>query len=128
VGRKSLSIPAMARANINYQPLSEIPATGKTIEFVFKTSNIADYNEPIIQILEGTTDSFKGILIRPTQIVVRSRDRHSDLNQSYNFKEEEVIDLTISIVRNYKVTYGNLAMIYANGVKVCEFEFDTSDD
>lgn len=127
-GRKSLSIPAMARANINYQPLSEIPATGKTIEFVFKTSNIADYDEPIIQILEGTTDSFKGILIRPTQIVVRSRDRHSDLNQSYNFKEEEVIDLTISIVRNYKVTYGNLAMIYANGVKVCEFEFDTSDD
>lgn len=41
--------------------------------------------------------------------------------------DEQYVNLLITIVRNYKTNYGNIAIIYVNGVKKCEFEFDNAD-
>lgn len=127
-GRKCLTIQAGSSASIHYQPLSSVGA-GKTIEFNYKVSNAADYSEPIISICDDpSNDKFKGIRILPKKVVLHSRDKNtSDYIQSYDLMDEQYVNLLITIVRNYKTNYGNIAIIYVNGVKKCEFEFDNAD-
>ena len=127
-GRKCLTIQAGSSASIHYQPLSSV-GTGKTIEFNYKVSNVADYSEPIISICDDpTNDKFRGIRILPKKVVLHSRDKNTaDYVQSYDLMDEQYVNLLITIVRNYKTNYGNIAIIYVNGVKKCEFEFDNAD-
>ena len=127
-GRKCLTIQAGSSASIHYQPLSSV-GTGKTIEFNYKVSNAADYSEPIISICDDpSNDKFKGIRILPKKVVLHSRDKNtSDYVQSYDLMDEQYVNLLITIIRNYKTNYGNIAIIYVNGVKKCEFEFENAD-
>ena len=126
LGKKALIVPATAHAEIQYQPLKNVDNTGKTIEFVLKTANVSNYDSPIIKICTEESNSFTGILIKPTQIIVHSSSNKDSLRQCYNFKDEESIHLAVSIAPNYN-SAGNLAMIYANGVRICEFDFSISD-
>lgn len=126
--RKCLTLQAGSTASIHYQPLSSV-GTGKTIEFNYKVSNVADYKEPIISICDDpSNDKFKGIRILPKKVVLHSRDKNTtDYVQSYDLMDEQYVNLLITIVRNYKTNYGNIAIIYVNGVKKCEFEFENAD-
>lgn len=126
--RKCLTLQAGSSASIHYQPLASV-GTGKTIEFNYKVSNVADYNEPIISICDDpSNDRFRGIRILPKKVVLHSRDKNTaDYVQSYDLMDEQYVNLLITIVRNYKTNYGNIAIIYVNGVKKCEFEFDNAD-
>ena len=102
--------------------------TSKTIEFTFTAENAADYSEPIITICDNPlSEKFRGIKILPDKIIVHSRDKQNDLVQSYPFQDEKTIHLIVTIQKNYKVTYGNLCKIYANGVGVCSFAFTNTD-
>ena len=102
--------------------------TSKTLEFTFKAENAADYSEPIITICDNPlSEKFRGIKILPDKIIVHSRDKQNDLVQSYPFQDEKTIHLVVTIQKNYKVTYGNLCKIYANGVGVCSFAFTNTD-
>ena len=102
--------------------------TSKTIEFTFKAENAANYSEPIITICDNPlSEKFRGIKILPDKIIVHSRDKQNDLVQSYPFQDEKTIHLIVTIQKNYKVTYGNLCKIYANGVGVCSFAFTNTD-
>lgn len=128
-GRKCLFIPAHSKVVIDYSPLASV-GNGKTLAFTFKVRNVADYNEPIITICDNPdSKTFKGIKITPASVILHSRDLNtSDLTQSIGYKDEEVIHCIITLIRNYKVTYGNLAQIYINGTKGKSFEFATNDD
>ena len=126
--RKCLTLQAGSTASIHYQPLSSV-GSGKTIEFNYKVSNVADYKEPIISICDDpSNDRFRGIRILPKKVVLHSRDKNTaDYVQSYDLMDEQYVNLLITIVRNYKTNYGNIAIIYVNGVKKCEFEFENAD-
>ena len=126
--RKCLTLQAGSTASIHYQPLSSV-GSGKTIEFNYKVSNVADYNEPIISVCDDpSNDKFRGIRILPKKVVLHSRDKNTaDYVQSYDLMDEQYVNLLITIVRNYKTNYGNIAIIYVNGVKKCEFEFENAD-
>lgn len=127
-GRKCLLLPARSKMTVNTQPLALI-GQGKTIEMAFKVENAADYNEPIVSIADTTDTDFRGIVIKPKNVCVHSRDLHTnDLAQSYNLKDDELVHLIITIVKNYKTNYGNLAQIYVNGVKTTSFSFTNTDD
>ena len=126
--RKCLTLQAGSSASIHYQPLASV-GSGKTIEFNYKVSNVADYKEPIISICDDpSNDRFRGIRILPKKVVLHSRDKNTaDYVQSYDLMDEQYVNLLITIVRNYKTNYGNIAIIYVNGVKKCEFEFENAD-
>ena len=128
-GRKCLLIPAHSQVLIDYAPLASV-GSGKTIEFTYKVKNVADYSEPLITICDdATSPTFKGIRINPTNILLHSRDLNkSDLTQGIDVKDEETVHVLITLIRNYKATYGNLAQVYINGVKARSFEFATNDD
>lgn len=127
-GRKCLKLPALSKSTIKYQPFSSFGA-GKTIELLYRISNAADYSEPIISICDDpTSKNFRGILIKPNNLLVHSRDLNAADNiQGYNFKDEELVHVVVTIIRNYKTTYGNFCIIYVNGVKKATFTFEATD-
>lgn len=130
-GRKCLLLPAMSPMEFAFQPLSSVDTSnGKTIEFLYKAKNVADYDEPIISIVEATDDSFRGIKITPKNILLHSNildDPKNDNKQDYNTIDEEILHVVVSIIYNYKEVYGNLVQLYVNGAKVRSFEFENSD-
>ena len=127
-GRKCLFMPARTKANINLKPLQSV-GNGKTIEFTFKVSNASDYEESIITVCDApTSPTFRGIRIRPNNILAHSRDLNTDdANQSYGIPEDTLINVCVSIIRNYKTNYGNICIIYVNGVRKKEFAFTNAD-
>lgn len=127
-GRKCLFIPAKSKCITNVKPLTNI-GYGKTIEFTFRAKTVSDYSEPIITICDDPTiKRFKGIKITPGNVLVHSNDLTiSDLTQGIDIQDEVVKHVIITIIRNYKVTYGNLCQIYIDGIKAKSFEFNSSD-
>lgn len=125
-GRKCLRLPAMSPVDIAYSPMSSVAA--KTIEFVYKVKNAADYDEPIITICDDPTNpTFRGIKITPKNILIHSRDEVTDSLQDYNTTDEETLDVIITLIPEYKEVYGNLSQIYVNGVKVRSFSYEDAD-
>jgi hypothetical protein len=127
-GRKCLFLPARTKVVVDAALLSSL-GNGKAIEFNYKVKNVADYNEPIITVCDDpSSDKFRGIKIRPTNVLLHSRDlNESDMKQGIDVNEEEEINAIISIVKNYKATYGNLAQIFINGCTARSFEFSGTD-
>lgn len=126
-GRKCLRLPAGCTMEMDYSPLASV--SQKTIELVYKVKNAADYDEPIFSICSDVNDpQFRGIVIRPKNILVHSRDLNTnDSLQDYNTTDEETLHVLITIIPNYKTNYGNLLQIYCNGDKVRSFSFETAD-
>ena len=126
-GRKCLRLPAGCTMDLAYQPMASVAQ--KTIELVYKVKNAADYDEPIFSICSDVNDpNFRGIVIRPKNILIHSRDLNvNDSLQDYNTTDEETLHVLITIIPNYKTNYGNLAQIYVNGDKVRSFSFETAD-
>lgn len=125
-GRDCLLLPAGASVEVDYKPLGAFAGKGKTIELSFKVKNIANYDEPIITMAtEG--ESWKGIKIYPKKILLRSNLLKDDKSQSYPLKDEELVHIVVTVIRDYK-NYGNIAQIYVNGGTRCSFSFTTSDD
>lgn len=126
-GRKCLRLPAGCTMDLAYQPMASV--SQKTIELVYKVKNAADYDEPIFSICSDVNDpNFRGIVIRPKNILIHSRDLNvNDSLQDYNTTDEETLHVLITIIPNYKTNYGNLAQIYVNGDKVRSFSFETAD-
>lgn len=126
-----LFVPAGCLVDMNYGPLANIVNGRKTIEFTFKIRNISDYNDNVITICDNPlNEDFRGIRIRATDITVHSRALNSsslDAKQSYNFGEDNLINICFTICQNYKTNYGNFAIIYVNGVKKCEFAYTNTD-
>lgn len=127
-GRKCLAIPARSKCIIDLSPLSSV-GDGKTIEFTYKVRNVSDYSEPIISICDVPQNKkFKGIKITPMSVIAHSNDLDaSDLTQGLNVQDEVELNIIITIIRNYKTTYGNLCQIYVNGKKSRSFEFSIKD-
>ena len=126
-GRKCLKLPAGCTMDLAYQPMASVAQ--KTIELVYKVKNAADYDEPIFSICSDVNNhNFRGIIIRPKNILIHSRDLNvNDSLQDYNTTDEETLHVLITIIPNYKTNYGNLAQIYVNGDKVRSFSFETAD-
>ena len=129
-GRKCLKLPAYSTVNIKYKPLQSIDTVkGKSIEFLYKVSNVADYDDPIITICDDANNSeFKGIKIKPKNILLHSSNlKIYDTLQDYNLEDESIVHVIVTIIYNYRTNYGNMVQIYVNGSKCRSFEFSNSD-
>ena len=127
-GRKCLLLPARTKAVVNYNPLSSF-GVGKTLEFTFKVANASDYKESVLSLCDNADDDkFRGVRITPDNILVHSRDLNTDdENQSYDYPEDTLMNVCISVIRNYNTNYGNICIIYVNGVRKKEFAFTNAD-
>ena len=126
-GRNCLLLPAGCKVNVDYKPLSSFAGKGKTVEFAFRVKNVADYEESIINLASSEDNNWKGLKITPKKIYLRSSQLKDDKAQSYPIKDEELVHVIVTIIRDYK-NYGNIAQIYVNGGTRCSFSYTVSDD
>lgn len=126
-GRKCLKIPAGSKAEIDYQPLKD--GGPCTIELLYRVANASNYNEPVITVCsDRESKEYVGIRLTPKNICAMAEGKKDYMRQGYNLTDEEVHDIIVTIVPDYKTTYGNLAQIYCNGEKVRSFDFDKPQD
>ncbi len=124
-GRKCLFIPARSKCVIDFTPLAKFSGD-ITFEFCYKVKNVVDYTEPVITICDDKED-FIGLRITPDNILAHSALSKFNLTQGINIQDEVAKDTIITIIRDYKVTYGNLCQIYVDSGKARSFEFDSRD-
>lgn len=67
--------------------------------------------------------NFTGIKITPKNICAQTRNLKDASLQDYNTEDEKILDVVLTIVPQYKTTYGALAQMYVNGTKVRSFSF-----
>lgn len=133
-GVKALVLPATSNCVVNYKPLQTAgTSVQKVFDISYRVQNVSDYTKPVITICDNPeSDNFVGIKIFPTRIVVHSNLKKSaavyDLIQGTNVTDEELVSVQICVCPNYNINYGNLLIVYVNGVKKCEFAYDSMGD
>lgn len=126
-GNMGLKVAAGSSVSIKTLfPLVNTQTRSTTIEFMYRASNIADYDTPIFSIMstqsynENTTN---GIILFPTQLKVLSSAERRHTFQSYNLSEDDILHVTIVFHRNYSGKSQHICRIYVNGCNVTNFEF-----
>ena len=127
IDRKCLYIRAGSQMSLPYTELQLISGDGITLEFCYRVSNVSDYSETVIDIIQEAGDTFKGIKIKPTNILVHSSSDSTDAQDMYrgtNLMDEEVVHFALTIYPNFNGTTGkNLVTGYINGCKNFQFEY-----
>lgn len=100
-----------------------------TIEFKFRSSNIADFDTPVMMFApteDNNTYSAPGIYIFPTKLTVLNSSDGSDnakVLQSVGLQEDVIHHITIVFHKNYDSTGNNLCSIYVNGTRNIHFAY-----
>ena len=130
IQRKALYIRAGSKMILPYSQYRFIPGDGITLEFCYRISNVSNYDETVISIVNDLESvGFTGIKIKPTNILVHSSEDSTSNNDVYrgtNLMDEEVVYFALSLYPNFKGNQGkNLATGYINGCKAFQFEYKT---
>lgn len=124
---KCLCINAGSFINIpEYRPLERAGAESVSIEFMYRCSNISNYDDPILSIMSTQTydaATTSGIILFPTKLTVLSSVNRDIIPQSYNMMEDSILHVVIVFHRNYKQTGRSLCRIYVNGIPQVTFEY-----
>lgn len=103
---------------------------GVTFEFMFRASNIADYDTPIITCINEETFNLAtsiGLVVLPTKILLLSKKKKNILYQQLPLSEDRIHHIAIVIQRRYATSTYNLARIFINGCENVTFDFDGDD-
>lgn len=103
---------------------------GVTFEFMFRASNVADYDTPIITCINEETFNLAtsiGLVVLPTKILLLSKKQKNILYQQLPLSEDRIHHIAIVIQRRYATSTYNLARIFINGCENVTFDFDGDD-
>ena len=126
-GNKCLVVNAGAEVKVeDFKPMSLASTFSETIEFKFKCSNIANYDLPIMSIMDTETyneNTTNGIIFFPTKVLVLSNGNRLVTPQSVNLDEDTITHVVIVFQRNYHNSGRNLCRIYINSIQNAVFEY-----
>ena len=125
-GNRALVVKAGAFLEVkDLKPLQFSNNKSATIEFMFKASNIADYDKPIITCIdtEEYNSNSVGFAVFPNKIVLLGTETRQELFQKLPLSEDRIHHIVIVIQRGYSSTSLNLARIYINGCENVTFSF-----
>ena len=129
VDRKCLYIRAGSKMMLPFTEQTIVSGENITIEMCYKISNVADYDETVISIMDDrNAEGFRGIRIKPTNITVHSSEDSSSINniiRGTNLMDEEVVHFALTISRNFGRQGMNLVTGYINGCKNFQFSYAT---
>lgn len=96
-----------------------------TIELMYRASNIADYDKPILTCIdtEEYNENSVGLVIFPTRVLLLGTSVRQELFQQLPLSEDRIHHVTVVIQRGYAGTSLNLAHIYINGCENATFKF-----
>lgn len=109
-------------------PMSLMGEQGMTLEFMVRSSNIADYDTPILSfVTANASDNIEGVYVYPTQVVVLGTQERSEVLQSCGLCEDAITHICIVLQKNYSGVSGrNLASVYINGISNISFSFGST--
>lgn len=108
------------------RPLVSAATGSMTLEFMFRASNIADYNSPLLSVM--TTETYDaettcGLILFPTQLKVLSSSERRHTFQSYNLSEDDIMHVVVVWHRNYAGLNQHICRFYVNGCNITNFEY-----
>lgn len=125
-GNRALVVKAGSELTVtDLKPLQFSNTKSATIEMMYRASNIADYDTPIITCIdteEVTSDSV-GFIVYPTRIVLLGTGVRQELFQQLPLSEDRIHHIGVVIQRGYAASSLNLARIYINGCENVTFQF-----
>lgn len=129
-GNKCLAVNAGTSIEVpDMNIMTQTNTFSLSLEFKFRCSNIANYDEPIMSFMDTNTYNPKttnGIILFPTKILVLSTANRQVIPQSVNLDEDEITHIMIVFQRNYNNIGRNLCRIYVNSYQNAVFEYSGS--
>lgn len=130
-GNRALVVKAGSRLSIpQLKPLSASQHdkySQCTFEFMYRASNIADYDTPILTCID--TEEYDpatsvGLVVFPTKVLLLGNSgARGELFQQLPLSENRIHHVSVVILRNYAGSLYNLAKIYINGCENVTFSF-----
>ena len=125
-GNRALVVKAGADITItDLKPLQFSNTKSATFELMYRASNIADYDTPILTVMdtEEYTSQSVGFIVFPTRIVLLGTGVRQELFQQLPLSEDRIHHIGVVIQRGYAASSLNLARIYINGCENVTFQF-----
>ena len=125
-GNRALVVKAGADLMIaDLKPLQFSNTKSATFELMYRASNIADYDTPILTVMdtEEYTSQSVGFIVFPTRIVLLGTGVRQELFQQLPLSEDRIHHIGVVIQRGYAASSLNLARIYINGCENVTFQF-----
>ena len=132
LGNRALVVKAGSTVSVDYKPFTPTTGNSKTFEFMFKVSNIADYDTPILTVVNKETfdvndASCVGLVLYPTRLLIMTDNERQELFQQLLLSENRIIHLAIVVQRNYASNSAtNLVRIFVNGCENVTFAIQNS--
>lgn len=129
-GNKALVTMAGSSLDIpDLKPLSGSATQSATIEFMYRASNIADYDTPVLSMM--STENYdqsntRGIILFPTRLVVLSAQEKQYIYQKIDLPEDMIIHVAVVLQRNYGGIGRHLCRIFINGRENVTFEYTST--
>lgn len=125
-GNRCFKVAAGGSVAVDLMPLGETAMRSRTVEFVYRTSNIADYDTPVMSWM--TTDAYDaektvGVVVYPTRLLCLTTAQRSPQYQQVNMTEDCINHIALVFIVNYSGNGRNLCECYVNGVMNFVFEY-----
>ena len=126
-GNKCLAVLAGSTLDVPDIAMTKAGTQSMTYEMKFRCSNIADYDKPILSMMDTEIydpETTNGIILFPTKIqVLGSKNRHQ-VRQTVNLFEDSILHVMVVFHRRYADTSYNLCQIYVNGFRQAVFLYE----
>lgn len=125
-GNRALVVKAGSDLTVtDLKPLQFSNTKSATFELMYRASNIADYDTPIMSMMdtEEYTPQSVGFIVFPTRIVLLGTGVRQELFQQLPLSEDRIHHIGVVIQRGYAASSLNLARIYINGCENVTFQF-----
>ena len=130
-GNKCLAVLAGSTLDVPDIALTQAGTSSTTYEFKFRCSNIADYDTPVLSLMdteEYNPQTTNGIILFPTKIQVLGTTSRVHVGQSVNLFEDSILHVVVVFHRRYANTAYNLCQIYVNGIRQAVFLYDGGEN
>ena len=128
-GNKAFVIPAGCHTDLpTLCPFSMMGEQGGSFEFMIRSSNIADYDTPILTVATtNASNNVEGVIVYPTQIMVLGTQERSEVLQSCGLCEDAITHIMVVVQKNYTGIQGrNLVSVYINGIPNISFAYGST--
>lgn len=129
IDRKCLYVRAGSKMTLPFTEQTIMSGENTTLELCYKISNVADYDETVISIMDNRdSEGFRGVRIKPTNITVHSSEDSTsvnDITRGTNVMDEQVVHFALTISRNFGRQGMNLVTGYIDGCKNFQFSYAT---
>ena len=125
-GNRALVVKAGSKLQVtDLKPFQYSNTKSATFEFMFRASNIADYDNPIITCIDTpeVNSNSVGFIVYPTRVVLLGTSSKQELFQQLPLSEDRLHHISIVIQRRYAASSLNIARIYVNGCENVTFAF-----